>query len=199
VVGKKVDVAIDFHGRISPSVAKQLCRGLEKYHPMFVEEPVLPGDTLALREIARGTTIPIAAGERLFTRWQFQEIIESEAVAVIQPDVSHVGGIFEMRKIAAMAESRNIALAPHCPLGPIALAASLAVAACTPNFICQEHASLGADYLKQPFVVDNGYISVPAGAGLGIELDEDKLRGGAFAGDWETPQFSLEDGGFAEW
>lgn len=198
-VGKQIDIAIDFHGRISPPLAKQLCRGMEPYHPLFVEEPVLPGDTLALKEISRSTTIPIATGERLFTRWQFQEIIETEAVAVIQPDISHAGGIFELRKIAAMAESRNITIAPHCPLGPITLAASLQIAACTPNFICQEHVTLGEDYLKQPFVVKEGYVDVPTGPGLGIELDDEKVKAGIYPGNWETPKLSLEDGSVAEW
>ena len=111
---------------------------------------------------AGSTSIPIATGERLFTRWGFQDIIARQAVAIVQPDLSHVGGISEARKIAAMAEPRGIALAPHCPLGPIALAACLQVDACTPNFLCQEHVTLGEGYLKRPFVVKDGYIPLPA-------------------------------------
>jgi galactonate dehydratase len=107
----------------------------------------------ALKQLSLSTSIPIATGERLFTRWQFNDLIEQQAVAIIQPDISHCGGIFEARKIAAMAEARNIAVAPHCPLGPIALAASLQFASCTPNFLCQEHLTLGHDYLKAPFQV----------------------------------------------
>ena len=118
-----------------------------------LEEPVLPGDVAALKQISSLTSIPIATGERLFTRWQFNDLIEQQAVAIVQPDISHCGGIFEARKIASMAEARNIAIAPHCPLGPIALAASLQLAACTPNFLCQEHLTLGKDYLKAPFQV----------------------------------------------
>jgi galactonate dehydratase len=98
-----------------------------------------------------------------------------------------------------MAESRNITIAPHCPLGPITLAASLQIAACTPNFICQEHVTLGEDYLKKPFVVKEGYVDVPTEPGLGIELDDEKVKAGIYPGDWETPQLSLEDGSFAEW
>ena len=118
-----------------------------------LEEPVLPGDVAALKQISSSTSIPIATGERLFTRWQFNDLIDQQAVAIIQPDISHCGGIFEARKIASMAEARNIAIAPHCPLGPIALAASLQLASCTPNFLCQEHLTLGGDYLKAPFQV----------------------------------------------
>jgi galactonate dehydratase len=166
---------------------------------MFVEEPVLPDDPKSLLEVARSTTIPIAAGERLYTRWGFSEIINSGAVSVIQPDLSHAGGIFETRKIAAHAETRNIAIAPHCPLGPICLAASLQLAACTPNFLCQEHVTLGEEYLKKPFDVSAGHINVPTAPGLGIEVDEERVRAGAFAGDWETPQWRHEDGSVAEW
>ena len=198
--GKGVDLGLDFHGRTSPALARRLAQRFEKYDPFFIEEPVLPGDTAALKEFSRSTSIPTAAGERLFTRWQFQEVIEQQAVAVVQPDLAHCGGIYECRKIAAMAESRNITLAPHCPLGPIALAASLQVDACTPNFLCQEHVTLGVGYLKQPFVVDAGYIGVPTGPGLGIEIDEEAIANHRdFAGDWATPMFCTEDGCFAEW
>ncbi len=197
--GDTIDLAIDMHGRTTPALSLRLAKKLEPYDLLFIEEPVLPGDTAALKAIAQATSIPIATGERLFTRWQFQDIIEQQAVAVIQPDLSHVGGIFETRKIAAMAESRNIALAPHCPLSAIALAACLQVDACTPNFMIQEHVTLGADYLKTPFVVKDGYIDVPTAPGLGVELDDEKVAAGAFAGDWDTPTFALEDGSIAEW
>lgn len=117
------------------------------------EEPVLPGDVNGIKLVSSSTSIPIATGERLFTRWQFNDLIEQQAVAIIQPDISHCGGIFEARKIASMAEARNIAVAPHCPLGPIALASAIQFASCTPNFLCQEHLTLGHDYLKVPFQV----------------------------------------------
>jgi galactonate dehydratase len=198
-IGRGIDLALDFHGRVSPAMARVLARQLEPYHPFFLEEPVLPGDTAGLRDVATSTTIPIAAGERLFTRWQFQELIEQRAVAVVQPDLSHCGGIMEARKIAAMAESRNIAIAPHCPLGPIALAASLQLAACTPNFLIQEHLTLGEGLLVEPFQVVDGHIAVSDKPGLGIEIDEALLRSRVFAGDWPVPQFRLPDGSFAEW
>ena len=198
-IGREVDLALDFHGRASPAMARVLVKLLEPYHPFFIEEPVLPGDTASLIEIARSTTIPIATGERLFTRWQFQELIERQAVAVVQPDISHCGGIWEARKIAAMAESRNIAIAPHCPLGPIALAASLQLAACTPNFLIQEHLTLGEGLLVEPFHVVDGHVAVSEQPGLGVEVDVQALRSRIFAGDWRAPQFRLPDGSFAEW
>ncbi len=197
--GRGIDIGVDFHGRVAPALAKRLARLLEPYDPMFIEEPVLPGDVTAMKEIAESTIIPIATGERLFTRWQFNDLIERQAAAIIQPDLSHVGGIFEARKIAAMAEARNIAVAPHCPLGPIALAACLQLAACTPNFLIQEHLSLGEGYIRDPFRVVNGYVPIPDKPGLGIELDEEAIQEKIFAGDWETPVFTLEDGSFTEW
>lgn len=199
LAGRETDLAIDLHGRVTPAVARRLAQKFEPFDPLFLEEPVLPGDTAAIKTIAESTTIPIATGERLFTRWQFQELIEQQAVAIVQPDLAHVGGIWEARKIAAMAESRNIAFAPHCPLGPIGLAASLQVDACTPNFLIQEHVTLGEGYLKQPFEVVDGHIAVPTAPGLGIEVDEDALKQHLFDGTWETPTFELPDGTVAEW
>jgi galactonate dehydratase len=164
-VGRAVDIGIDFHGRVSPAMAIQLCKALEAFRPMFVEEPCLPENVDAMAAIARSTSVPIATGERLFTRWGFREVLEKRAAAILQPDVSHAGGIFEVRKIAAMAEAHYAAIAPHCPLGPIALAACLQVDACTPNFLCQEQVTMGEGYLKKPFVLSGGYIDVPSGPG----------------------------------
>ena len=138
-VGNKVDIAIDFHGRVNPAMSVRLFQALEPYYPLFVEEPVLPENADTMARIARSTTIPIAAGERLFTKWGYREIIEKEAVAVVQPDLCHCGGIFEARKVAAMAETHYIQIAPHNPLGPISLAACLQLDACIPNFLAQEH------------------------------------------------------------
>jgi galactonate dehydratase len=198
-VGRDADLAIDFHGRCTPALSKRLARKLEPFDLLFIEEPVLPGDTEALGEVARSTVTPIAAGERLYTRWQFQDLIGQQAVAVVQPDLSHCGGIHEARKIAAMAEARNIAIAPHCPLGPVSLAACLQLAACTPNFLCQEHASLGDGYLARPFELVDGHVPLPQGPGLGIELDDEAIAGKQFEGDWDTPRWYLDDGSFAEW
>lgn len=198
-LGRGIDVAVDFHGRATPAVARQLIPLLEAFSPMFIEEPVLPGNLDALKELKEQTCIPIATGERLFTRWQFRDVVYRQAASIVQPDLANAGGILEVRKIAAMAEVEEIALAPHCPVGPIALAASLQVAACTPNFVCQEHLTLGEGYLKEPFVVKNGYIELSDGPGLGIQIDEERLQEKLMTSDWETPQFRLPDGSFSEW
>lgn len=208
--GPDLDIGIDFHGRVHKGMAKALARELDPYKPMFIEEPVLPENTEALREIARHTTTPIALGERLYTRWGFKSVLANGYVDVVQPDLSHAGGILETRKISAMAEAFDVAVAPHCPLGPISLAASLQLDACTPNAIIQEQ-SLGIhynegsdllDYLKDPavFAYEEGYVAIPVGPGLGIEIDEEKVREAAKVGhDWRNPVWRNEDGTVAEW
>ncbi|MFM8832014.1 MAG: galactonate dehydratase [Spartobacteria bacterium] len=198
-LGNDIDMALDFHGRCTPAVAKQLCRVLEPFRPMFIEEPVLPTNPRAMREIKESTTIPIAAGERLFTRWDFSDLLHSQSVSIIQPDISHVGGIFEARKIAAMAEIHDIVIAPHCPLGPVALASCLQLDACTPNFLCQEHLTLGEGILKEPIQVEQGYALIPDKPGLGVEVDEEKLEKLVFDGLWNTPEFTRKDGSVTEW
>jgi len=197
--GDKVDIGVDFHGRVAPSLAIELATALEPYHPMFIEEPCLPENVDAMARVARATKTPIATGERLFTRWAFREVLEKAAAAILQPDVSHAGGIFEVRKIAAMAEAYYAAIAPHCPVGPISLAACLQVDACTPNFLCQEQVTLGEGYLKRPFVVKEGYVGVPTGPGLGIEVDEEAVGGKTYDGGWETPRLWHQDGSVADW
>lgn len=124
-VGPEVDIGVDFHGRVTKPMAKRLAKALEPYEPMFIEEPVLPEHNDALPAIAAHTSIPIATGERMFSRWDFKEVFENGSVDVIQPDLSHAGGITEVKKIADMAEAYDVALAPHCPLGPIALASCI--------------------------------------------------------------------------
>jgi galactonate dehydratase len=197
--GDEVDIGVDFHGRVSPAMAVRLAAVLEPHHPMFIEEPVLPGNVDALARVARSTTIPIATGERLYTRWGFREALEKGAAAVLQPDLSHAGGILEVRKIAAMAEAHYAAIAPHCPLGPVSLAACLQVDVCTPNFLCQEQVNLGEGYLREPFVIEDGHVAVPAGPGLGIEVDEEALADKLYDGSWETPRLWHEDGSVADW
>jgi galactonate dehydratase len=208
--GPDLDIGIDFHGRVHKGTAKALARELDTYNPMFIEEPVLPENTEALREVARHTTTPIALGERLYTRWGFKGVLADGYVDIVQPDLSHAGGILETRKISAMAEAFDVAVAPHCPLGPIALAASLQLDACTPNAIIQEQ-SLGIhynegsdllDYLKDPavFAYERGYVAVPVEPGLGIEIDEEKVREAAKVGHhWRNPVWRNEDGTMAEW
>ncbi len=204
-VGKKMDIAIDFHGRVSPAMAIRLAKALEPYYPFFIEEPCLPENVDTMVRVAQSTSIPIASGERLFTKWGYRELLEKQAVAVVQPDLCHAGGIFEARKIAAMAEVYYASVAPHNPLGPISLAACLQLDACTPNFLVQEHPAmdegwdLGVGYLKTPFKLDNGYIEVPKGPGLGIELDEEALQDKIYDGNWDTHRLYFEDGSVADW
>jgi galactonate dehydratase len=208
--GTDFGIGIDFHGRVHKSMAKILAKEMEPYHPMFIEEPVLPENNEALREIARHTTIPIAVGERMYTRWGFKQLFADGYADIVQPDLSHAGGILEVRKIAAMAEAYDVAVAPHCPLGPIALAASLQLDACTPNAFIQEQ-SLGIhynqtndvlDYLADPsvFTHEGGYIPLLTAPGLGIEVDEAKVRELAAIGhDWKSPVWRNADGTVAEW
>ncbi len=197
-VGSEVDIAVDFHGQISPALAIQLARSLEPYRPMFIEEPCLPENVDAMVTVARSTCIPIATGERLFTKWGFREVLEKQAAVILQPDLCHAGGISEVKKIAAMAECYYAGVAPHNPLGPISLAACLQVDACIPNFVVQEQVSLGEGYIKQPFRLVDGYIELPTGPGLGIELDEEAVA--AKTGhSWKSPRLYHEDGSVADW
>ena len=175
--GDDADIAIDFHGAIPPASAKLLIKALEPYQPMFVEEPCQAQNHDIMADIARGTQLPIATGERVFTKWGFREVLEKGAATILQPDLCHAGGITECRLIAGMAEAYYASMAPHNPLGPISLAAGIQLAASIPNFLCQEQVSLGEGYLKQPFTVREGYIDIPAGPGLGIELDDDAIEG----------------------
>lgn len=198
-LGSGVDIGIDFHGRISPALAVQLAKGFEPYRPMFLEEPCLPENVDTMVTIARSTTIPIATGERLFTRWGFREVLEKQAAAIVQPDLAHCGGISEARKIATMAETYYAGLAPHNPLGPVNLAASLHLAAASPNFLAQEQITFGEGLVKQPFVMKDGYVDLPNGPGLGIELDEAAIAERRYAGDWKLPVWMHDDGSVADW
>ena len=204
-IGPDVELAIDFHGRVSPTLAPRLIEELKPYHPMFVEEPCLPENVDCMVNIARGTTVPIAAGERLFGKWEYRQLLEKQAVSIVQPDLCHCGGIFEARKIAAMSELYFGSVAPHNPLGPVSLAACLQLDACIPNFLVQEHpgnadrSDLGVGYVKEPFVIENGYIKVPSRPGLGVELDDDALKDKLYDGAWTTPKLYFEDGSNADW
>ncbi|USG65346.1 galactonate dehydratase [Brevibacillus ruminantium] len=209
-VGPDVGIGIDFHGRVHKTMAKILAKELEPYRPMFIEEPVLPENNEALREIARHTTTPIATGERQYTRWGFKQILMDGYVDIIQPDLSHAGGILEVKKIAAMAEAFDVSVAPHCPLGPIALASCLQLDACTPNAIIQEqslgiHYNKGSDlldYLADPqvFQYRDGYVDIPKGPGLGITINEEVVKRAAEEGhNWKNPVWRHQDGSVAEW
>ncbi len=209
-VGPGIGIGVDFHGRLHKGMAKVLAHELDPYHLMFIEEPVLAEHNEALREIAAHTSIPIATGERMFSRWDFKKILQEGYVDIIQPDLSHAGGISEVRRIAAMAEAYDVAVAPHCPLGPIALASSLQIDATTPNAFIQEQ-SLGIhynqanellDYLVDPgvFAYTNGFVAIPTGNGLGITINEAAVREAARTGHrWRNPLWRTEDGTLAEW
>ena len=179
--GDDADIGIDFHGAISPQNAALLIRALEPYQPFFIEEPVNCQNVDVMADLARKTHLPIATGERIFTKWGFREILEKGAATILQPDLCHAGGIFECRLIAGMAEAYYASIAPHNPLGPISLAAGIQLSASIPNFLCQEQVNLGEGYLKKPFEVVDGHIPIPEGPGLGIELDEEALAGKAGA------------------
>ena len=170
-VGKYFGIAIDFHGRVHRPMAKVLAKKLEEFNPMFIEEPVLSENMESFADVARACNIPIATGERLFSRWDFKRLLNTGAIDIIQPDLSHAGGITEVKKIASMAEAYDVALAPHCPLGPIALSACLQVDATCHNAVIQEQ-SIGIHYNENNSVLDyvfnkedfefkDGYVDLP--------------------------------------
>jgi galactonate dehydratase len=209
-VGPSVGIGVDFHGRVHRGMAKVLLRELEPLRPMFAEEVVLPENNDALAALQQYSTIPIATGERMYSRWDFKGILQAGVVDIVQPDLSHAGGITEVRKIAAMAEAYDVALAPHCPLGPISFAAALQVDFCSISALIQEtsmgiHYNEGADlldYLTDPSVFEmrDGFVSLLSAPGLGIEVDEEKVRAMAEIGhDWHNPVWRNADGSVTEW
>ena len=208
--GNAMSIGIDFHGRVHKPMAKVLAKALEEYHPMFIEEPVLPENEEYFAQISNEVSTPIATGERLYTRWGFKNIFKQGAVDIIQPDISLCGGLLEERKIAAMAEAYDMAVAPHAPYGPVALAATFQVDACTPNVFIQEqslgiHYNQGFDLLdfvknKEIFQYKDSFVDIPKGPGLGIEVDEDKIKDVAQEGlVWNNPAWVNDDGTIAEW
>lgn len=206
----KLGIAVDFHGRVHKTMAKVLMHKLEPYDLMFVEEPVLCENEEEFTRLRLAANIPLATGERNFTRWGFKNMLMGGGVDIIQPDVSHCGGIWELRKIAAMAEAYDVSLAPHCPLGPIALAACLAVDFCTPNAFIQEqsagiHYNEGYDllnYIKNRKIYEykDGNCEIFSAPGLGVEIDEDYVRRMAEGGHrWHNPIWRDREGAVAEW
>ena len=209
-MGPHFGIGVDFHGRVHKPMAKVLFKELEPYRLMFIEEPVLSEHADSLKEFAGLANIPIALGERLYSRWDFKRILQEGYVDILQPDPSHAGGITETRKIATMAEAYDVGIALHCPLGPIALAVNLQIDANCYNAFIQEQ-SLGIhynqgndllDYIKNPEVFDysDGYVKIPDGPGLGIEVNEDYVKERAAVGHrWRNPIWRHADGSFAEW
>ncbi|MBI3209872.1 MAG: galactonate dehydratase [Candidatus Solibacter usitatus] len=197
--GPDCDIGIDFHGAISPAHAKMLIKAYEPLNPMFIEEPCQAQNHDIMAEIARGTHLPIATGERVFTKWGFREVLEKKAATILQPDLCHAGGITEVRLIAGMAEAYYATIAPHNPLGPISLAAGVQMAASIPNFLIQEQVSLGEGYIKKPFTIREGYLDLPTAPGLGIELDENAMAD-KIGHDWRNQEsYDADDGSVVDW
>ena len=208
--GKYFGIAIDFHGRVHKPMAKILAKKLEEFDPMFIEEPVLCENMDEFVEIRRAANIPIATGERLFTKYDFKRLLQTGGVDIIQPDLSHAGGITEVKKIASMAEAYDVALAPHCPLGPIALAACLNVDATCYNAVIQEqsigiHYNVGKEVLdyalnKEDFKFIDGYVDLPKKPGLGVEVNKELVvEENANPHQWKNPVWRHKDGSVAEW
>lgn len=208
--GRGFGIAIDFHGRVHKPMAKVLAKKLEQFDPMFIEEPVLCDNLEAFPEIAAACNIPIATGERLFSRWDFKKLLSVGGVDIIQPDLSHAGGITEVKKIGSMAEAYDVALAPHCPLGPVALAACVQVDATCHNAFIQEQ-SMGIHYNQGKGVLDyvlnredyafhDGFMNLPGKPGLGVEVNEALvLEENQEPHRWRNPVWRHEDGSVAEW
>lgn len=208
--GKHFGIAVDFHGRVHKPMAKILAKKLEEFDLMFIEEPVLCDNMESFRDVARACNIPIATGERLFSRWDFKRLLQGGYVDIIQPDLSHAGGITEVKKIAAMAEAYDVALAPHCPLGPIALASCLQVDATSYNAFIQEqsigiHYNTGAsvlDYITNPedFTFTDGFVELPKLPGIGVAVNKELVeRENKTPHQWKNPVWRHEDGSIAEW
>ncbi len=201
-VGPDVELCFDFHGKFTPALAAEICHELRGMRPMFVEEPVPQENVDALRRVSEQVPFPIATGERLLSRWEFRQVLEKQAAAYLQPDCSHAGGISEVRRIAAMAEAYYVHLAPHCAIGPVALAACLQIDACIPNFLIQEQIdqSLGEGILQRPWEVEDGYIALPAAPGLGLALAEEAVqRQVPYAEELGGVYLHADDGSVADW
>ncbi len=208
-----MDAGLDFHGRLHKPMAKQLAKALEPHQPLFIEEPLLSEHSEGIKQLSLLTSMPIALGERLYSRWDVKRFLHDASVDILQPDISHCGGISELCRIASMAEAYDVAIAPHCPLGPIALAACMQFAMATPNFAIQEmslgiHYNVEAgeydinNYVKDKIVWDvkEGYVDGLHGVGLGIEVDEEEVREVAkTAPPWPPKGFTGPDGGIREW
>ena len=208
--GSTIDFGIDFHGRVSMPMAKVLLRELEPLRPLFVEEPVLAEQCEYYPRLAESTSIPLAAGERMYSRFDFKRLFEAGGISILQPDVSHAGGITECLRIASMAEAYDVSLAPHCPLGPVALAACLQVDLVSQNAVFQEqsmgiHYNQGAellDYVLNPedFRVKDGFVAASERPGLGVEVDEARVIAASVnVLDWRNPVWRHKDGSVAEW
>ncbi|MCY3712025.1 MAG: galactonate dehydratase [Gemmatimonadetes bacterium] len=201
-VGPDVELAFDFHGKMTPALAIEICHEIKDMRPMFVEEPVPQENVDALKLVSDHVTFPIATGERLLSRWEFRQVFEKQAAAYIQPDGSHAGGITELKKIANMAEVYYIHVLPHCAIGPVAFTSCMHVDAVIPNFLAQEQVdwALGGDILKENWKVVDGHIELPEKPGLGIEIDEQAISERApYREELGGEHFYDTDGSVADW
>lgn len=211
VFGDNVEFGLDFHGRVSAPMAKLMMKELESCHPLFIEEPVLAENFEYYKDLADNSSLIIAAGERMYSRFEFKRVLEGRGISILQPDLSHAGGITECFKVAAMAEAYDVALAPHCPLGPIALASCLTLDMVCYNAALQEqsmgiHYNQGAELLtyiknKEDFDMSDGYLHALTKPGLGVEVDEERIVEAAKECDvnWHNPVWRHEDNSIAEW
>ncbi|MBT7862746.1 MAG: galactonate dehydratase [Gemmatimonadetes bacterium] len=201
-VGPDVELAFDFHGKMTPAMAVEVCHELKGMRPMFVEEPVPQENVDALKQVSDKVSFPIATGERLLTRWGFREVIEKQAAAYLQPDTSHAGGITELKKIANMAEVYYMHILPHCAIGPVAFSASLQVDAVIPNFLAQEQIDqgLGGGLFEQDWDVVDGHIELPTKPGLGFEINEAAVsKHTQYSEELGGEYFYESDGSVADW
>jgi len=201
-VGPEVELAFDFHGKMTPALAIEVCHELKGMRPMFVEEPVPQDNIDALKLVSDHVPFPIATGERLLSRWEFRQVLEKQAAAYIQPDGSHAGGISELKRIANMAEVYYIHIMPHCAIGPVALSACLHVDAVVPNFLIQE--SVGPDFItgivQEEWPVVNGFIELPTTPGLGFEINEAEVaKTVTYREELGGEHFYDSDGSVADW
>jgi len=208
--GNSIEFGLDFHGRVAAPMARVLIKELEPFRPLFIEEPVLAEQAEYYPRLAEMTHIPIAVGERMFSRFDFKRVFAGGGISIVQPDLSHAGGITECHKIASMAEAFDVGFAPHCPLGPLALASCLHVDFVSRNAVFQEqsmgiHYNRGAELLdyvlnKDDFAFHDGYMLPPTKPGLGVEIDEDMVaERSKSATDWRNPIWRHGDGAVAEW
>jgi galactonate dehydratase len=200
-VGPEVDIGVDFHGAVQPPTAMLLIKALEPFNPWFYEEVVQALNVDVMAELARKTHIPLATGERIFTKWGFREILEKRAATILQPDVCYAGGITELKIIAGMAEAYYTPIAPHNPQGPCSLAASLQIAASIPNFLIQENGDKEySDLLAKPLPpVRDGYRPLLTDPGLGITIDENKLMAQVGEPGPYNTRYDADDGSVVDW
>ena len=195
-----VDIGLDFHGAVQPTTATLLIKALEPHHPWFYEEVVQALNVDVMAELAKKTHIPLATGERIFTKWGFREVLQKQAAMILQPDICYAGGITELRIIAGMAEAYYAPLAPHNPNGPCSLAASLQIAASIPNFMVMERGDREHELLAEPMTpVRNGYRPIPTNPGLGITIDEDKLKSEVGEPKPYRAEYDPDDGSVVDW